>query len=104
MDNVELESLLKVESSLRPVAVLASDLAAGVRIAPHMHRRGQLLHAIHGVMIVRAPGGSWVVPQGRAVWVPAGVEHEIEAWVRACCMPRYRSDSPAAPAHRHGGG
>ena len=79
MDNVELESLLKVESSLRPVAVLASDLAAGVRIAPHVHRRGQLLHAIHGVMIVRAPGGSWVVPQGRAVWVPAGVEHEIEA-------------------------
>ncbi|KAB2967260.1 helix-turn-helix transcriptional regulator [Zoogloea sp.] len=79
MDNLELESLLKVESSLRPVAVLASDLAGGVRIAPHVHRRGQLLHAIHGVMIVRAPGGSWVVPQGRAVWVPAGVEHEIEA-------------------------
>lgn len=79
MDNVELESLLKVESSPRPVAVLASDLAGGVRIPPHVHRRGQLLHAIHGVMVVRAPGGSWVVPPGRAVWVPAGVEHEIEA-------------------------
>lgn len=79
MDNVELESLLRVELSPRPVAVLASDLAGGVRVAPHVHRRGQLLHAIQGVMIVRAPGGSWVVPQARAVWVPAGVEHEIEA-------------------------
>ena len=61
----------------RQIAALASDSAPGSSFAPHRHRHGQLIHAISGVMIVRADPGSWVVPTGRAVWVPAGVRHEI---------------------------
>ncbi len=61
----------------RQVAVVASDSPSGSGFALHTHRHGQLIHAISGVMTVHADGGSWVVPTGRAVWVPAGVRHEI---------------------------
>lgn len=63
----------------RQVAVLASDTPAGTSYPPHAHRHGQLIHAISGVMVVHADGGRWVVPTGRAVWVPPGVAHAIDA-------------------------
>jgi AraC-like DNA-binding protein len=36
-----------------------------------------LIYAGAGVMRVRAAGKLWIVPPARAVWVPAGAEHEI---------------------------
>ncbi|MCA3810668.1 MAG: AraC family ligand binding domain-containing protein, partial [Burkholderia sp.] len=61
----------------KQIAVVASDSPAGMAYPPHSHRQGQLIHAISGVMIVHADAGSWVVPTGRAVWVPGGTQHEI---------------------------
>lgn len=66
------------ETTPHGVAVLATDPPANALIARHTHRRGQLLYATSGVMIVRADTGSWVVPPGRAVWIAPGVAHEIE--------------------------
>lgn len=43
----------------------------------HGHPRGQLLHAIEGVMTVRSEQGTWVVPPSRALWLAAGMEHEV---------------------------
>ena len=63
--------------SPRPVAAFASDHPDGEHIAPHHHPRAQLIHAVTGVMTVRSLGGSWVVPTGRAVWMPAQAEHAI---------------------------
>lgn len=60
------------------IAVLATDPPADTIISRHAHRRGQLLYATSGVMIVRAETGAWVVPPGRAVWIAPGVPHEIE--------------------------
>jgi AraC-like DNA-binding protein/quercetin dioxygenase-like cupin family protein len=65
------------ESTPRAVAALATDPAGDAFIPPHSHRRGQLIHAISGVMLVSAAAGSWVVPPGRGVWVPAGMAHQI---------------------------
>ena len=65
------------ESTPRTVAALATDAADDTVIPPHAHRRGQLIHAISGVMIVSAALGSWVVPPGRGVWVPPGMAHQI---------------------------
>lgn len=62
----------------RPVAAWANDYAAGVRLAPHRHSRGQLVFAATGVMNVTTARGTWVVPPSRAVWVPAAVEHAID--------------------------
>jgi AraC-like DNA-binding protein/mannose-6-phosphate isomerase-like protein (cupin superfamily) len=61
----------------RPVAALASDHPNGEHIPPHSHPRAQLIHTLTGVMTVISGGQSWVVPTGRAVWMPAGSEHAI---------------------------
>lgn len=60
------------------VSVLSLDQFSSTAYALHAHPEDQLLHAIDGVMTVRADTGSWVVPAGRAVWVPAGTRHEME--------------------------
>src|SRR3546814_13544412 len=70
----------------QPVHAYASDYPAGHVIAPHRHRRAQLIHAARGVMIVQTQSGAWVVPPGLALWLPGGMEHEVHA-VTALGMP-----------------
>lgn len=60
-----------------PVAAMTKRFAPGFHIEPHRHERAQLLYGAMGVMRVVTPQGSWVVPPLRAVWVPAGIEHEV---------------------------
>lgn len=61
-----------------PVAVVATDPPERTAFPSHAHKQGQLIYAISGVMIVRTDDGSWVVPTGRAVWVPGDTAHAIE--------------------------
>lgn len=60
-----------------PVAAMPKEFVDGFHIAPHHHRRAQVVHAIAGTMRLSTPIGAWVVPPRRAVWVPGGIEHEI---------------------------
>jgi AraC-like DNA-binding protein len=61
-----------------PQVVGASfDYPAGTTIDPHSHPSHQLVYGTCGVMRVRAGNTAWIVPPNRALWVPAGVEHEI---------------------------
>lgn len=60
-----------------PVTALAFDLAHGHAIPEHMHPEDQLVYACQGVMTVRTPAGTWVVPAQRAVWIPAKTPHSI---------------------------
>lgn len=62
---------------LRPVAAMPADYPAGLCIPRHRHARGQLLLASGGVIEIRVGEHVWVVPNGRAVWIPAGVEHSV---------------------------
>jgi AraC-like DNA-binding protein len=59
------------------IRCLAATYYDGFHIKPHRHHWGQLIYAGSGVMRVRAGGTLWIVPPARAVWVPAGTEHEI---------------------------
>jgi AraC-like DNA-binding protein len=52
--------------------------SAPFTIDNHSHDWHQLIYASRGVMTVNTQTGSWVVPSQRAVWVPAGIEHEVE--------------------------
>ena len=61
------------------IRCLAATYYGGYHIAPHRHVWGQLIYAAAGLMRVRAGGTLWIVPPARAVWVPAGAEHEIRA-------------------------
>ena len=60
-----------------PVTALAFDLPHGHSIPEHMHPEDQLVYACQGVMTVRTPAGTWVVPVRRAVWIPARTPHNI---------------------------
>jgi AraC-like DNA-binding protein/mannose-6-phosphate isomerase-like protein (cupin superfamily) len=65
------------ERSPRPVAALATDHPDGEHIAPHSHPCAQLIHALSGVMTVTSREGNWIVPTGRAVWMPPREAHAI---------------------------
>ncbi|WP_066522163.1 AraC family transcriptional regulator [Sphingobium cloacae] len=65
------------ERAPQPVAALASDYADGEYVDPHRHIRAQLIHTLTGVMTVTSQDGSWVVPTGRAVWMPPHEDHAI---------------------------
>lgn len=66
-----------LDSIDRPVIALADEYASGFIDPLHAHRRNQLIYAISGVMAVMTSQGSYVIPPGRAVWVPAGTHHEV---------------------------
>lgn len=56
---------------------LATDYPARHWIAPHDHDAHQIIHAASGVLRVISDQASFVVPPGRAIWMPAGREHAI---------------------------
>ncbi|CAB3815288.1 HTH-type transcriptional regulator NimR [Achromobacter mucicolens] len=61
----------------RPVVAIGNDYPPGGLLPAHAHRRAQLLYGATGVMHVVTCDGNWVVPPQRAVWIPAGVTHQV---------------------------
>ncbi|MFK2890933.1 AraC family transcriptional regulator [Dyella flagellata] len=61
-----------------PITALAKDYPRGWHVPRHRHRRGQLIYAKAGVMHVTTREGIWIVPPQRALWIPPGMEHEIQ--------------------------
>src|SRR5215213_3740345 len=46
----------------------------------HDHPWRQLLYATSGAMTVRAGNSTWLIPPGKAVFIPAGCRHAIHMW------------------------
>lgn len=65
------------ENTPRDAVVTANDYHDGRHFALHTHQRGQFAYAACGVITVFTQQGNWVVPPHRAIWVPAGVPHEM---------------------------
>ena len=61
----------------QPVVTVSHDTPGEHRFSLHRHFRAQLVFASAGVMVVTSSEGAWVVPPQQAVWVPAGVDHEV---------------------------
>ncbi len=61
----------------RPVAVVRKPLPAGSGTGLHAHIRAQLLYATAGLMSAAAEDGTWVVPEGHALWIPPGLPHAM---------------------------
>src|SRR5690348_14087321 len=92
------------QAAFEPVGTSGADVRTWTRDYPaqylipaHYHDRDQLVHASRGVMTVATGNATWVVPPRRAVWVPAGVSHEIATsgvvemrtlYLRARTVPR----------------
>jgi AraC-like DNA-binding protein len=51
----------------------------GTRFDWHHHDEHQLAWSPEGVLVVRTQEGSFVLPPSRALWIPAGTEHETQA-------------------------
>jgi AraC-like DNA-binding protein len=62
------------------VRSLATNYASGYRIERHHHPWHQLLYGTSGAMTVSTADASWMVPTGRAVFIPAGCSHTIRMW------------------------
>lgn len=65
--------------SREQIKISAFDYESGEIISVHKHRRGQLIHAISGVMEVVVGNRLWRIPPQRAVWIAPGVLHEMHA-------------------------
>jgi AraC-like DNA-binding protein len=52
-------------------------MPAGTRFERHTHRTHQLAWASSGTLTVVAGARTWVLPTTRALWIPAGVPHEV---------------------------
>ncbi|MGW0457350.1 helix-turn-helix domain-containing protein [Streptomyces tendae] len=49
---------------------------AGIHIALHWHDEYQLIYVSSGLMAIHTARGTWVASPGRALIIPAGIEHE----------------------------
>ena len=66
-----------MDDAPRQVAVMARTFGAGHRLPLHIHRRGQLLHAVSGIMRVETAEAAWIVPPARALWLPPQWPHSV---------------------------
>lgn len=66
-----------MDDAPRPIAAMAKTWAAGKRIPLHIRRRGQLLHAVSGIMRIETAEAAWIVPPARALWLPPEMPHSI---------------------------
>lgn len=68
---------LDFHDTRRTMAAMEVTYPDGASTGWHSHPRGQLLYAIQGLMTVRSAAGMWIVPPHRALWLAAGLEHEV---------------------------
>ena len=54
-------------------------MSPGAVFSRHVHPMHQLAWSDAGVLQVTTDAGTWVLPPTRALWVPAGLEHETAA-------------------------
>ncbi|TWI50947.1 AraC-like protein [Pseudomonas duriflava] len=77
----------------RPVYARVESLARGSWTPWHSHPWAQLSYAITGVLSVRTRAGSFIAPPQSAVWIPAGLEHEVRSSAQAEMRSLYLDDS-----------
>jgi AraC-like DNA-binding protein/quercetin dioxygenase-like cupin family protein len=58
------------------VIVATFPMPAGLVFDWHTHTDHQLAWAASGVLTVRTRESAWVLPPSRALWIPAGLQHE----------------------------
>jgi len=66
-----------LDDAPRPVAARGIAQPDGYVIPLHVHKRGQLLHAITGIMRVETPQTAWILPPARAIWLPPRQPHQV---------------------------
>ncbi|MBQ0866612.1 AraC family transcriptional regulator [Streptomyces smyrnaeus] len=76
------------------LVVRSFPLPRGSWFEEHRHPAHQLAWCASGLLSVRAPGGTWLLPPSVALWIPAHVPHATGATSTAVMCSPY-----IAPAH-----
>lgn len=63
----------------RAIFAAARDYPGGITVDDHCHSDGQFVHAISGVMEIRAAQRLWLIPPRRALWIPPRLPHALRA-------------------------
>lgn len=62
-----------------PITVINRHLDKNNHVAKHSHNWGQLIYACEGVMLVSTATERYIIPPEQAVWIVAGVVHDVVA-------------------------
>jgi AraC-like DNA-binding protein/quercetin dioxygenase-like cupin family protein len=71
------------------IVVRSFPMSRGARFDWHAHPAHQLVWAAAGVLTVGTEAATWVLPPTRALWIPAGVSHEVLAGDAATMTAAY---------------
>ncbi|HEY7185638.1 MAG TPA: helix-turn-helix transcriptional regulator [Vicinamibacterales bacterium] len=77
---------------------LSTTYSSGYVLHPHAHAAHQLLFASTGAMTVTGGRTTWMIPPGRAVLIPAGIQHGIRMWGEVAFCSLYFPTTAPAPA------
>mgnify|MGYP001996455107 CR=1 FL=1 len=94
-------SLPELPSLPRPLYGRVESLTNRALTFRHTHPWVQLSYAIAGVLEVQTAGARFVAPPQRAVWVPAGVEHQVFSSPRTEMRSLYIDQRAVAWAPEH---
>src|SRR5690606_21289908 len=72
-----------VEVARAGVLALLTAYPTGHRVPPHRHSRAQLFYPVSGAVLVTTEEGRWMVPPEHALWIPAGMEHDLQVQAEA---------------------
>lgn len=75
--------------ALRAAIVATFPMPAGVRFDRHAHTDHQVAWSPEGVLIVLTEGRSYILPPTRALWIPAHIHHETQAFGAAILRSVY---------------
>jgi AraC-like DNA-binding protein len=77
-------SVFDPDLTLLPAVAYKLDFADHEAEVPlHVHRKGQLILALHGAVTCTAGNDIWIVPPNCGVWIPGGVPHSARATTNA---------------------
>ncbi len=66
-----------VDGVPRSIVAVGNDYPDDHVIAPHRHRRGQLISSVTGTLVLTTPQGTWVMPPQRGMWIPPNTVHNV---------------------------
>jgi AraC-like DNA-binding protein len=64
-----------------------------VEMAPHTHRKGQIILVQRGALSCEVDGGLWIVPPQSALWIPGEAVHAIKGARLEGCNAFIRGDA-----------
>ncbi|HMG62825.1 MAG TPA: helix-turn-helix transcriptional regulator [Streptosporangiaceae bacterium] len=71
------------------IVVRSFPMGRGARFGWHAHDKHQLVWGAAGVLTIGTDAATWVLPPTRALWVPAGISHEVRAGDAATMTAAY---------------